>query len=513
MKVLTIAAAALVGMLSAGAARAQNPANECLIGIQDQNEVTLADKSTTACTDGDPSCDADGVADGTCTFRLRGCVNIPGVSGCELRPMKKVRFVTPNSNDEFVVTPVAGEASSVCSAFIDFHVPLKKKGKRPGKRKINAIAKADVKPFGQNKDKDKTTYVCNPSEGGPGTTTSTTLAGCDNTAGGPDRLRMTIVDNGTDLDNGWSGNSHNFPLVPNGYIDVCLSECDSAGDTMCTANGNVGEGSPNGTQFGAPLPLFASNVPVCVVSRWAEPITGTVDEATGDTSFNIHLFSDVFLTDRNSVCPQCKNGRCNSGKNSGQSCTVEAEDFPVYVSSTQTDLYDLSSTCVPNAPTATLKIDFVPLTSGQANPLTGPTPCTRQQGDPVGVPPQPDACGGSGCGATCTGVACVTTGPDPTNPGSQICIDSKGGLSQMCCNNNTQRPCFPLAGGGQVIRTGNITVPQPPLPDTTYPKTNSGVLAATFCIPATGTNTIDSVTGLPGPGAILLNGTGVWSKD
>jgi hypothetical protein len=61
------------------------------------------------------------------------------------------------------------------------------------------------------------------------------------------------------------------------------------------------------------------------------------------------------------------------------------------------------------------------------------------------------------------------------------------------------------------VRTGIATPPQPALPDPSYPKTHS-VLASTFCIPAAGTNTIDSVTGLPGPGAILLNGVGEWSK-
>jgi len=128
------------------------------------------------------------------------------------------------------------------------------------------------------------------------------------------------------------------------------------------------------------------------------------------------------------------------------------------------------------------------------------------------VPVKPDDCSNSGCNSVCTGPACVEQVPDPTNPGSTICKDSKGGLSQLCCNNNTNKPCHPLANGGTLTRTGSITAPQPPLPDATYPKTNGGVLAATFCIPATGTNTIDSVTGLPGPGAILLNGTGVWSK-
>jgi hypothetical protein len=99
------------------------------------------------------------------------------------------------------------------------------------------------------------------------------------------------------------------------------------------------------------------------------------------------------------------------------------------------------------------------------------------------------------------------------NPGNQICVDSKGGVSQFCCNNNTTRPCHKLANGGTVQRTGLGGIPQPPLPDMTYPKTQQGVLVSTFCIPATGTNTIDSVTGLPGPGVIQLPGEAVWTKE
>jgi hypothetical protein len=446
-----------------------------------------------------------GACGGSCTFTVNACVGMADTSGkCTAAALSSLA-ITPAS----IPAPATLGPENACGASTDIVVPLN--GKKQAKSKIKLVgAAASAKP---KKDPDKITLKCKENadancDGNTGGCPTT----CDNTAGGPDRLVMTIVDNGTDLDNGWSGNSHNFPLVPNGKIDVCLSECDSAGDTECTVCGAVGAGTGSGVQFGAPLPLFASNVPVCVVSRWREPIRGTVDEATGATSIDIKLFSDVYLTDQNSVCPQCKNGQCNSGVRAGQSCTVEAT-IPVFVSQQRTDNYELSSQCVPSSPTATLNIDFLPLTSGAADPLVGPTPCTRLPGDPIGVPVKPDDCGAAGCGSQCTGLACVEQVPDPTNPGSMICRDSKGGLSQLCCNNNTNRPCHTLANGGTLTRTGNITAPAPALPDATYPKTNAGVLAATFCIPATGTNTIDSVTGLPGPGAILLNGTGAWTKN
>ena len=101
-------------------------------------------------------------------------------------------------------------------------------------------------------------------------------------------------------------------------------------------------------------------------------------------------------------------------------------------------------------------------------------------------------------GAPCTGLACLSKIDDPLNPGTQVCVDSKGGVSQLCCNGNTTKPCFTLANNGVVNRSGHQGVPQPALPDTTYPKqADTGVLASTFCIPSTGKSAIDQVTGLP----------------
>jgi hypothetical protein len=94
-----------------------------------------------------------------------------------------------------------------------------------------------------------------------------------NPDGGPKELVLTIGPSGTDLDNGWTGSSHNFILVPNGKVDGCLTNCNSGSDTVCDFNAATGEGTPTGATFGAPLPLLAANVPVCVVSKWADNIT------------------------------------------------------------------------------------------------------------------------------------------------------------------------------------------------------------------------------------------------
>jgi len=444
-----------------------------------------------------------GACGGSCTFTVKACVGLSEPSKCTATALSGL------TSTPAVPNPATLGPENACGAEQTVTVTLPgKKKKAKTKIKLQADAAA-AKP---KKDKDNIKLFCKANNddqcGGVGCPTT-----CANPDGGPSRLVLTIGDKGTDLDNGWTGNSHNFPLVPGGVLDMCLTGCNETSDTVCDVCGKVGPGTGTGVQFGAPLPLFANNVPVCVVSRWRQDVTGTVDVATGDTAIKVGLFSDVYLTDATSVCPQCKNGSCNGGPNQGKACTVEAAQFPVFRTANQTDHYDLSSTCVPSSPVATLQIDFDPLTSGTANPLNGDTPCKAKPGEPAGIQPRKDDCGGGGCAAgNCTGNACVEQVEDPTSPGTMVCKDSKGGLSQACCVNKTSQPCFLRDASGNLTRTGKANPPQPPLPDTTYPKSQTGVLASTFCIPATGTNTIDTVTGLPGPGTILLNGGGTWTK-
>ena len=102
-------------------------------------------------------------------------------------------------------------------------------------------------------------------------------------------------------------------------------------------------------------------------------------------------------------------------------------------------------------------------------------------------------------------------GTDPSS-GNPICIASNGGLSQNCCNSDTEKPRFPTAGGGQIVRIGKPGPPAPPFPDQTYPKTGDAVLAGVFCLPATGTQSIDVTNGSPGPGALIAPVTHTWLR-
>src|SRR5207302_1280262 len=85
-----------------------------------------------------------------------------------------------------------------------------------------------------------------------------------------------------------------------------------------------------------------------------------------------------------------------------------------------------------------------------------------------------------------------------------VCVDQKGGLSQACCSDEPDTPCAELP----VTRTGKAS----PFTDGaglawgagTYPKSADVVSVAAFCEPPTGTASVDGLTGLPGPAALVL---------
>jgi len=343
------------------------------------------------------------------------------------------------------------------------------------------------------------------------TTTSTTIprgcaAACPNdpaVAGAPKQLCLqvpladaTTRTNGSDLDTGFSGLSHNFPIPGGATLKYCLSNCDGVSDTLCDASGDTGAGSLNGETFGAPLPLLSASLPVCVVNRFQPgPITGTFDLASGAGGEGaggpnpVNLFSETYLrVGFPDVCPRCvvagdnssnalgKSGTCSqTASTPGAACVV---DGFVTVTGAQGDPnYTLSTSCRPQGrPVGTLNIPLR-LTTGETQSLPGPNPCSS-----VGQN-TPDDCGGGACSAGCTD--CPTRGPNGE------CIDPKGGIAQVCCANNTAKSCFPTRTGGTINRSG-------------VRGTDTGLYASTFCIAATGSGSIDGVAGLPGPGALLL---------
>jgi hypothetical protein len=327
----------------------------------------------------------------------------------------------------------------------------------------------------------------------------------------------TILSSGADLDNGWIGPATNFPYAGGSRVQMCLSGCDATTSPVCETQVPFGPGTENGDTLAPPLPLFTANLPVCALVRInpaLQPTSrGTLNLETGEFTGIFNLLVSLYLSDEEQVCPRCNNDRCVGGPRDGAACTVDGTMF-VAQSSAQDKNFQLSKDCPPVdtlfAGTLTLNI---PITTGTSTltPQTGGSPeipCVRQPGEPAGVTPAPDACGVAGqCIPTCGGAACATMAPDPVT-GLPVCIDEKGGLSQFCCSNKPATPCHPTRAGnpvGVVSRTGKTAALEPAWPDPTYPKqAEGGVTVGTFCVPASGTNSVDGLSGLPGPGALVL---------
>jgi hypothetical protein len=288
------------------------------------------------------------------------------------------------------------------------------------------------------------------------TTTTTTLPPivCGNPDGGPDELTLTIGPTGSDSDIGIG--THNFPW-PDATLSLCLRGCDLSTDDACVIDG-AGSASPTGAFLGTPGLFTITGFTVCLQNRY-DPgsVSGAFVLSTGDLNFDVPITTDVHLFD-----------------------------------------------CSPANLIGSFRLP-IPFTTGTSS-VDGPLPCAGQTAD--------DACpiGGS-CTGQCTGTACVTTVPDPSAPGSSICRDERGGLSQLCCDTSTATPCFPTAGGGTLARTGRVDVPGQGAgqawPEPTYPKSAAPVLGGVFCIPSTGSGAIDATSGVPGPGAAIWSTSAV----
>lgn len=103
----------------------------------------------------------------------------------------------------------------------------------------------------------------------------------------------------------------------------CASDDDCSGGDFCVH------------AFGPPLPMSLGIAPICVVTTFAEDVSGTVDTATGETVLSARLRGDVFLgIDFDQPCPRCgapsadprvgEQYVCEGGQHDGAACTVEA---------------------------------------------------------------------------------------------------------------------------------------------------------------------------------------------
>jgi hypothetical protein len=339
-----------------------------------------------------------------------------------------------------------------------------------------------------------------------------------------------------------------------------LTSCDPEMPSTCTTAGESCE-----CFYGPPLPLSSGAVPVCVTNRYTASLTGTANIAdsgphAGEGSALVQLESGVHngLT-VSQPCPVCANdptprdgvkgGTCNGGAKNGQSCDVSGtSDFFGAVSfdcppasaagvGRLSIRFNQATTGTTTLGTAGVKCTATGFTTQDCFCDTCATvaaePCNSNADCPGGAVCGAKRClGGSNAGTPCTQAsqcasnACgrpglatapnqcddTTCSPDPSDPNPNDGVCNAGPFDQFCsierfrgctsdadCNPPSCADCL----SGQVCSGGLRNCFLDPIVRTGTAGTQNSVVAATFCIPPTAAAAVNTVAGLPGPGALL----------
>ena len=141
-------------------------ANDCLL-IEDVAGVSGG--RAARCTDGDPACDVDGVANGTCAFRVRLCLNAaPGLQ-CKADVITAATIMPASEPVAALATALASLPMPVtmpdtCTELTTVAVPTR--GRQRGRLVLRAAATVPSGP----QDRDRLTFICSPARQQPGVT-------------------------------------------------------------------------------------------------------------------------------------------------------------------------------------------------------------------------------------------------------------------------------------------------------------------------------------------------------
>ena len=447
------------------------------------------------CTDGDSSCDV-GTTKDQCDILVGVCLNNDDPRFLECTPRgvsaggvtvrsKRVDQNQIEALQEAIEAILPADATTNgCSHPVTISVPVKKKANGASRAGTRTI-KLKLKPETGKKDRDKLMLHCVPPPALP--------PNCPvNPDGGPSRLTFT-VGAGADLDAGWSGMSHNFQVPQGTNFFVCLEGCDLGSNPVCTGTGETDAdgdtGAINGETLGPPLPV-GGDVPVCIVNEYREDIVlNSFDLQSGEASVEIRLAASVYASSSpTQPCPICKappaigsRGRCVGGSKNGKRCVVEG--LSAYG--------NVSGTCHP------IQEDRLDVLQVDLDLTTGPATSVAQE----------DCTLEGNC--HCTGQR-KTNDCDTSCSSDQCPSGIETGVDQLCCSRDgAKNACF----AEDITRTGIAVAPTPAWGDSSYPKTIEGArFVDTFCVPPSISGILTLVTGLPGPGAIILPGSVVLDR-
>src|SRR5262249_51017891 len=217
-----------------------------------------------------------------------------------------------------------------------------------------------------------------------------------------------------------------------------------------------------GCNFGTPLPIpnpAAPALTTCVLNTWSAAGSGPPDLASGTSSTNVALSSDVYVTGNLAQpCPRCSatgtpsspgTGTCDRGPRAGMACTTTSStgvtrDCPTGGTDPTHPCTPAGGACVDGSRAGALPINLPPLTPSAASATNA------------------------------TGLFC------PSQPHA-------GCFGSPACRTITENG---VAAGA--VPTGTPA---------------SATLASVFCIAATGNGLVDASADPPRPGAIALPGT------
>jgi hypothetical protein len=354
------------------------------------------------------------------------------------------------------------------------------------------------------------------------------------------------------VDAGWSGNAHDLQILEGAGFVADLTACDGS-DTLCDLDAAVA-----GTRFGAPSPISAGGVAVCLPIEFASDVRGSLDRASGDVNMSTTMLIGVSPgLGVDQPCPACvpadgdpelgESGTCDGGPGHGAPCVVEALADPGFGAKRGS-----SNACALPVAIAEFTSDVtattgaVELATTAASPQCGASgftdqrclcdtcntagfvPC-RSDADCPASGGVPGTCGGLRCltgpkeGLPCATLAdcedapCGKTG-EPTRPNAcadGVCTPAADGSGAgIClagpldgrCDAQPHRACIvdldcPLAGDTCTF-AARTCLPDPigmtGTPDSPV-ETALPTLVGAFCLAPTESPAVNAAAGFPGP--------------
>jgi hypothetical protein len=138
-----------------------SPRTDCYVYAEAAGSHAVTNAKYLVCTDGDPTCDQDGLCNGTCRFRARLCLALRGVSGCQAPPS----LASLKVNKRCPLTAPANLTGSACGAFVNFDVALRGRAKRPARDRCVSRGAAP-ESVSRRTDSDVFVFKCVPPKGG-----------------------------------------------------------------------------------------------------------------------------------------------------------------------------------------------------------------------------------------------------------------------------------------------------------------------------------------------------------